>query len=154
MAQPKEPRGLAGRAMRFLTGRAEASPWLPKNAAYPALTTLDVARTGLQRQSGLYACWHLGVRPRWIKVGAHADLALALAQLRERREITSFDIHGGVYVAWALAPREALAGTVAFLAEQLTPVLQGLTIAGEALPAATATEFPLPPGTRTPPLSP
>jgi hypothetical protein len=140
--------------MRFLTGRAEAGPWLPKDAAYPSLTTLDVVRAGLQRQSGLYACWHLGVRPRWIRTGAHADLALSLAQLRERREITDFDIHGGVYVAWALAPREVLAGAVAFLAEHLAPVLQALPIAGEVPPAATATEFPLPPGTRTPSLSP
>jgi hypothetical protein len=155
MAQPKAPRaGLAGRALRFIGGRAETSPWLPKDAAYPALAALDVARAGLQRQAGLYACWHLGVRPRWIRVGGHADLAVGLAQLQQRREIAGFDIHGGVYVAWAPVPRAALAGAVAFLAGQLAPLLQGLTIAGEVAPAATATAFPLPPGTRTPPLSP
>lgn len=120
---------------------------MPKDARYPRLRGLDVSAMGLARQSGLYACWHLGVRPQWVRVGAAMDLGAAIMHLQQHKEIVGYDANGGLFVAWAFLPAAELPGAVAYLAAQLNPVLQTLIVVGEIAAAATGTTFVFPPGT-------
>jgi hypothetical protein len=140
--------GLASHVARLWSGQSAApGPWLPHDTPYPRVLGLDVAAVGLMGQPGLYACWHLGVRPRWVRVGAATDLGAAVVRLQKQHAIVRTDANGGLFMTWALLPVERLAGTVGFLAEHLRPMLQFLAIDGEIIPTSSGASFPLPPGT-------
>jgi hypothetical protein len=114
---------------------------------YPRLATLDAK--GVAGQAGVYAVWHLGVRPRWLRVGGGADLGLLIPSLQHHPDLRAMEIHGGVFVAWAAVQVAEIPGAVASLAAQVAPVLQGPVLAGEVAPGALpVSPFPLPPGTR------
>ena len=117
-----------------------ASPWRPLHAQYPALAPFDAGT--LAGQSGVVALWHLGVRPRWLKVMGGADLAALVRAAQADVDIRNAEVHGGVYLAWAPLAAPATTGAVASLTLQL-----GL---GKAVPPEGAAPFPLPPGTRVP----
>ena len=139
-------RGLVGRVARLMSGDGDSGPWLPQGKPYPRLLDLDPTAAGLVGQSGLYVCWHLGVRPRWIRAGGAFNLGGALSSLRQAEAVVAHDVHGGLYVAWALLPRPAVAAAAGALAAQLVPACQSLVLAGETPPVETDTVFPLPPG--------
>jgi hypothetical protein len=122
----------------------QVRPW--SAAPYPRLLTLDPAASGLARQSGVYACWHLGVRPRWLRVGGGADLGALLRCLQMHDLIAACEANGGVFVAWALLPPHDIASAAGALAEQLGPAFQHIAIEGEMMPS-TGGFFPLPPDT-------
>jgi len=127
-----------------------ATIWLPKDRPYPRLALLDPASDGLSGViGGLYAVWHLGVRPQWLRVGATMDLAATLNTFKHHPMLEGFQPHGGVFVAWALLPPPAWAGTVKYLAQRLSPALQHLSMPGDAPLDMTAQLLPcpLPPGT-------
>ena len=146
---PTPPRqsGLAQRVARLWSGKDNATPWLPKDARYPRLLAWDAKTAGAVGQSGLYACWHLGVRPRWLRVGGAGDLTLAIMQLQKRAEIVRHEANGGVFIAWAVLPVAQQAAAVGYLAEHLKPVCQTLALAGEMAPILPGVAFPFPPGT-------
>jgi hypothetical protein len=48
--------------------------WHPASAAYPSLFDLAGHGAALEGKGGVYALWHLGVRPQWLRIGAGANL--------------------------------------------------------------------------------
>ena len=133
----------------FLSGFATSvSPWRPRGQAYPTLQAFDLKRVA--GQSGLYAVWHLGVRPRWLRFGGAADLGAALTRVRVLPEVEDAVAHDGVYLAWALLPVGEIPAALASLNTMLRPYLYALDLAGEIKAAARAeAAFPLPPGTQS-----
>lgn len=110
--------------------------WLPADRAYPRLAA---NMAGVPGQPGIYALWHRGVRPQWLRVGATKSLASVFAEMADAPEITSLGVD--VFVTWAQPPASQHAGIARFLADTLQPVLQ------DAVDATTPIAFPLPPGT-------
>jgi hypothetical protein len=138
---------LVARLTKVIAGaQPAAGPWVPM-ATYPRLLTLDPVAAGLVRQSGVYACWHLGVRPRWLRVGGGADVGVLLQRLQKHDLIAACDAHGGVFVAWALVRPAAIGPAVGSLAVQLSPAFQYLMIEGEVSSGGGDSPFPLPPNT-------
>ncbi len=137
--------GLSG----LLRGLAPAaSPWKPAGQPYPSLQTFDVKT--LAGQAGVYAAWHLGVRPRWLRVGGAADLGAALTKLRALPEVQAAITHDGVYFAWATGVAD-IPTALASLNAALQPYLHSLDLAGEIKAAAKVDKaFPLPPGSQSP----
>ena len=134
----------------FLSGFATASsPWRPRGQAYPALQAFDLKNVA--GQSGVYAVWHLGVRPRWLRFGGAADLGVALSRLRALPQIEAEIVHDGVYLAWAPMAVADIPAALSSLNAALRPYLQTLDLPGEIKAVAKAdTAFPLPPGTQSP----
>lgn len=141
-------RAVFSKVMGGLRALQQQQPWLPSDQPYPPLLALDFAAAGAR--DGLYAVWHLGVRPQWLRVGAAADLGAALGALARMPWIVGHGNNGGIFVAWAYPPKADHAGIVRFLAETLKPAYQhenfapDLAFPSEAVPHI----FPLPPGTR------
>lgn len=141
---------------RFLGGLAPraATPWRPMDKPYPRLALLDPVSEGLSAAvGGVYAVWHLGVRPQWLRVGASPDLAAAFGALRDHPLLAGFQPNGGIFVSWALLPPPVWAGTVKSLAQRLSPALQHVPMLGDAPldVAARPLPCPLPPGTEEQP---
>mgnify|MGYP006273607545 CR=1 FL=1 len=128
-----------------------ADTWLPGEGAYPSLFALGDHGAALKGKSGVFAIWHLGVRPQWLRVGACADLSVCLKAAAEALKASPFRGNGGLYVAWVTMPPARCPGIVTYLRARLRPALQE-AVAGEATwagaPAPTA--FALPPGTTEP----
>lgn len=131
---------------------SDEETWQPRDAPYPRLLAADVPMAALQGQSGVYAIWHLGVRPQWLRVRAAQDLASAIAAAKSHAPILTFQPNGGLYVSWMLAAAERAPGLAATLIGQLRPVAQEPALGGD-LPAAGPPK-PLacqpPPGTEQP----
>ena len=127
--------------------RALQQPWLPADQNYPHLLNLGAVAPA---KDGIYAIWHLGVRPQWLRVGATANLAAALTALARLPWTLVHQSNGGIFVAWAHPPKEQQAGIARFLVETLNPAFQemnfalDLTFDRDIVPHT----FPLPPGTR------
>jgi hypothetical protein len=137
-----------GKLVGGLLGAKDApGPWRPHDVPYPRL--LEVDAESLKGRQGVYAVWHLGVRPQWLRVGAADDLGAALGGLAHAAWIVRHQDNAGVYVAWADVPPEQQGGVVRFLTETLKPAFQHEVYAGDraADPAATVIAFTLPPGT-------
>lgn len=110
--------------------------WLPTDRPYPRLAA-NIA--GVPAQPGIYALWHRGVRPQWLRVGTARNLASAFVELAESPDIVALGID--VFVTWATPPAPQHAGIVRFLAKTLQPALQ------DVVADVPAVAFPLPPGT-------
>ena len=126
------------------------NPWHPERKPYPRLLDLNAATEGLNGQRGIYAVWHLGVRPQWLRVGAAASLGAALNGLARQPWVAQHHNNAGVFVAWAFVAPEQCAGTVRYLAEKLKPAFQAEAYDGDLPvdPVATLISIMLPPGTR------
>lgn len=137
-------RGIAG-ALRRAAG-TPASPWQPQP---PYLALRDVDPRPLAGQAGVVAVWHLGVRPRWLRIAGGTDLAVLVGALQAQAALRTARAHGGVYLAWAVLEPAVIAAATASLVAQLRPALQTPVLAGELVAGALPpTPFPLPPGTR------
>jgi hypothetical protein len=137
----------------LLASKDTAPPqmWRPTDRPYPRLADLDPTSLGLTGQEGIYAVWHLGVRPQWLRVGAAADLGAALSQLAQTPWVKSHKDNHGVFVSWAFVSQNQSAGFVRYLAETLSPAYQSEPFPGDrAFDLATLSiACPLPPGTQT-----
>lgn len=125
--------------------------WRPLDQPYPRLMDLDPAALGLSGQDGIYAVWHLGVRPQWLRIGAAPNLAAALSQLAQTPWINAHKDNYGVFVAWAFPPQNQSAGLARYLAETLSPAFQSAPFPGDRAfdPAVSPIACPLPPGTQS-----
>lgn len=128
------------------------TPWQPADAAYPSLFDTGSFASAVKGKSGLYALWHLGVRPQWLRVAAGTDLAACLAAAAAALKDSPFRGNGGIFTAWAFADPGRCPGIVVYLRARLRPALGDPTLAGEiawkGVPAPVV--FPLPPGTTEP----
>jgi len=126
---------------------ADADFWSPVQKPYPRLANIDVA--GLAGREGIYALWHLGVRPQWLRVGATADLGAALQALAQEPWITAHGDNAGVFAAWAFPPPDQTRGMARYLSERLKPAMQSTTFAGDLAfdSSVDAVVCALPPGT-------
>lgn len=135
---------------RLVGGIPKTAPpvqlWQPDGKPYPRL--LDFNADGLKGRQGLYAVWHLGVRPQWLRVGATADLGGSLASLKAAPWIVLHENNAGVFAAWAFVPPAEAAGMARFLAEKLTPAFQMESCMNDLPLTLTPVAVPLPPGTQ------
>ena len=133
----------------FKKPKPSEDAWHPANAAYPSLFDLAGHAAALEGKGGIYALWHSGVRPQWLRIGAGTDLRKGLAALSAVSQVAGYRGNGGLFVAWAFLDAARLQGIVLHLRLRLEPALQYLVIPGETAldPAAIPAVFPLPPGT-------
>jgi len=137
-----------GRAFASAVNKEEAF-WHPASQVYPQLTELDLSSESFSEKGGIFAAWHLGVRPQWLKVSVSQNLAETLATLAGHKDVITYDQNRGVFIAWAYSSPENWAGQTKYLAHLLEPALQKLTFAAE-VDVAEGTkplECVLPPGT-------
>ncbi len=132
-----------------IKGKPAPDAWHPGEGVYPSLFDLGPHAAALKAKSGIFALWHLGVRPQWLRVGAAGDLGACLAAAAEALKESPFRGNGGLYAAWVFMPAARCSGIVMHLRTRLRPILQDTPLAGETAwagaPASVA--FPLPPGT-------
>lgn len=138
-----------GKLLRGIAATPPSSPvqWQPVGAPYPRL--LGFNATMLDGRPGLYAIWHLGVRPQWLRVGHAADLGAAVRQLAEASWVKTHETNAGLFLAWAFLPTAQGAGYVRDLVARLKPAFQSAPIFADAsLDEGTQrVSCPLPPGT-------
>ncbi|MHB1207682.1 MAG: hypothetical protein ACYCZX_19115 [Rhodospirillaceae bacterium] len=123
--------------------------WYPASGVYPSLFDLAGHTPALDGKGGVYALWHLGVRPQWLRIGAGADLLGCLRALPAVPQVAAYRGNGGLFVAWTFPEAARAPGIILHLQARLEPVLQYLAVAGEAVldPAVAPVAFPSPPGT-------
>jgi len=126
-----KPPGMLKRLVGALSTAREGTlnGWQPAGQSYPRLDKIDLQV--LTGHSGLFALWHLGVRPQWLRVGFAPDLGQAVDEISSHPEIAEFDAHGGLYMSWYFCPAEAASGLVNYLAPRLQPALQALALDSE-----------------------
>ncbi len=131
-------------------GSPPAAIWHPFDRPYSRLLDLNPGAAGLTGKPGVYAIWHLGIRPQWLRAGATQDLGAALGAFARTEWIRTFHGNAGVFIAWAIPAQNQCAGMAGFLAEKLRPAFQGEAYAGDlALDSAvTPIACQLPPGTQ------
>ncbi len=138
-----------GKLLRGIAATSQTSPvqWQPVGTPYPRL--LGFNATMLDGKSGLYAIWHLGVRPQWLRVGHAGDLGTATRQLMEASWVKAHEANAGIFLAWAFVPLTQGMGFARDLAERLKPTFQSVSFPGDvALDEGVArASCPLPPGT-------
>ena len=136
----------------MLAGKDSTLPqmWRPTDQPYPRLMDMDPVALGLAGQGGIYAVWHLGVRPQWLRVGAAANLGAALSQLVQMPWIEAHRDNQGVFVAWCCPSHNQSAGFVRYLVETLAPAFQSAPFSGDQAldSSAPAIVCQLPPGTQ------
>ena len=122
--------------------------WEWDNGRYPRLMAFDPTR--LSGRSGIYALWHLGVRPLWLRVGYASDLGAAAAFLAAAPLIGAYSVHDGPFLSWSFCEAAEAAGLVKYLAARLNPVLQTEAFACDAPldPGAPPVTCSLPSGTK------
>ncbi len=133
-----------------LTNRSREPVWQPADGPYPLLRGFTPPQD-LAGQTGVYAVWHRGVRPQWLRVGWAADLGVCLKQLTRADWLMRHEDNGGVYVAWMSATGEQAGGMARFLTEKLKPAFQEGIFAGEKASdeSVPPSPCPFPPGTQS-----
>jgi hypothetical protein len=133
----------------FKKPKPPENSWYPAAATYPSLFDLSGHASTLEGRAGLYALWHLGVRPQWLKVGAGTNLMDCARAAALAPQIAAFRGNGGLFMAWAFPAATQMPGIVLHLQTRLAPTLQYLSLPGNIVidAAAAPTVFPLPPGT-------
>ncbi|MBF0247391.1 MAG: hypothetical protein HQL36_04890 [Alphaproteobacteria bacterium] len=104
------------------------------------LLTMDPEELGLDRQGGVYLIWHGGVRPEWVYAGHSKNLAQALHNAGNNKEIAAYDENGRLWVAWAPVKEPYRPGVVKYLQETFKTLVSN--------------EFDFNPGTEAVPVTP
>ena len=71
--------------------------------------------------SGVYAIWHGGIAPRYVRIGS-GDIRQRLSEHRRNPEIMAFAAPG-LFVTWASVHPNQQPGVEAFLAKACNPIL-------------------------------
>lgn len=134
---------------RFAKTKTPGDLWQPVDQAYPSLFDLKTHTLGLTGKGGVYALWHLGVRPQWLHIGAGPSLGVCLASAATALVASPWRGNGGLYAAWVFMDSARWPGIVQGLRSRLAPALQDVAFPEDAVwdPAAAHVVFPLPPGT-------
>lgn len=130
-------------------GKTPEESWHPGEGLYPSVFDLGVHAPALKGKGGVYALWHLGVRPQWLRIGAGPDLLAAVMAAADDLASSPFRANGGIFAAWAFVAPGRWQGVVTHLEGKLAPVFRRSVHASET-PAPVAVVFPPPPGTTAP----
>jgi hypothetical protein len=126
----------------------EGNFWHPADQVYPRLMGFDGHAAGLTGRAGLYAVWHLGVRPQWLRVSATRDLGAACDELKRAAWIATHEANAGIFIAWA-SPTSDGSAMALFLSDTLKPAYQDEVLVSDVADRDVAPVIcPLPPGTR------
>jgi hypothetical protein len=88
------------------------------------LSFLEPDKEGLEGLSGVFVVWHAGVRPQWIAVDKSRDLAATFAAVADDADVRQYEVHGGVYVSWALIREAHQDGVLRFLIATMKPLIE------------------------------
>ena len=134
---------------RFTKPKTPDDSWHPADGVYPSLFDLGAHAAALDAKGGIYALWHLGVRPQWLWIGAGADLRECLIDAAGALASSPLRGNGGIYAAWAFMAAPRWPGVVHHLRGRLEPIVQDIILPGDALweTVPVPVVFPLPPGT-------
>lgn len=133
----------------FARLKGKAPAWHPGEGAYPSLFALGVHAQAVKGKGGVYAVWHLGVRPQWLRIAAGDDLLVCLNAVAQALDVSPFRGNGGIFAAWAFVDAPRRPGIVVHLRARLAPVLRDAAFPGETrwMGAPGPMAYPLPPGT-------
>ena len=95
----------------------------PGERGYFRFIHLDPEEHGLSKTSGVFIIWHGGVKPEWLYVGAAKNLASALHEQGNNRDLMNYENRGHLYVTWAFIKDEFQKGAVAYLSDVLKPLV-------------------------------
>lgn len=113
------------KARTFSTGMASDPHWVQMaTGRFHRFLRLDPEAEGLSGVAGVYVIWHAGVRPGWVYVGRGADLAASFHYLVHNKDVMRNEVHGGLYVSWALIREEYQEGVVKYLTDTLRPSVE------------------------------
>lgn len=107
--------------------------WQPADQVYPSLFDIKTHAAALNGKGGVYALWHLGVRPQWLRIGAGPNLLDCLNGAAAGLADTTLRGNGGIYVAWAFVDAARRPGIVQYRRNRLEPVLQHVVLTGYTL---------------------
>ena len=93
-----------------------------KNGNFPKFVTLNMERSGISG-GGIFVLWHSGAKPRWVMVGASANLASDIGKLLHDEELLEYNVHGGLFISWAPVLPGYHAGVIKFLRESMKPLI-------------------------------
>ena len=91
------------------------------NGKWCRLLDLDLAHSHFDNLKGVYAIWHMGLQPKWVRIG-QGEIRDRLGKHREDSEIISFRAHG-LFVTWAPVDADFRDGIERFLGEKLNPLV-------------------------------
>ncbi len=93
-----------------------------KNGKFNKFVTLDISRAGIAG-GGIFVLWHSGEQPKWVMVGASANLANDIGKLLDDQELLKYNVHGGLFISWAPVLAEYHPGVVKYLRESMKPLI-------------------------------
>ena len=106
-------------------GPAEDPKWSrTASGHFRRFINLDPEAEGLTRASGVFVIWHGGLRPRWVHVGRSDNLAATFHRLADNDDVMGYEVHGGLYVTWALIRREFQGGVAKYLNQAMKPLIE------------------------------
>lgn len=85
------------------------------------LLNLDLSNDHFDNLAGVYAIWHEGVTPRYVRVG-QGIVRERLAEHQSNPRIAAYSKHGPLRVTWAKASVNELDGLEAYLAQACNPL--------------------------------
>jgi hypothetical protein len=136
-----------GKLLRGIASAPEAPGVQWVSAPYPRLVGFNAAV--LDGKSGLYAIWHLGVRPQWLRAGFAMNLGAAVRQLVDMPWVKMHEGNTGIFLAWAFVTPVQGMGLARDLVEKLKPAFQAEPFLADATldEGVARASCPLPPGT-------
>lgn len=93
------------------------------DGTFHRMAFLEPEAEGLGGKSGVYVIWHGGVRPGWVILGRTNNLASTLESLGEEKDVTYYEINGGLFVTWSMVRENLQDGVVLYLQKILRPLL-------------------------------
>ena len=119
---------------RFAGGPLQDPKWArSERGSFHRLVHIDPEQEGLDGVSGVYVVWHAGIRPAWVYVGRSTDLARTFHDLGNNDDVMSYEVHGGLFISWALIRHDYQDGVVRFLTDTMAPLVANPAAPGDAV---------------------
>lgn len=101
---------------------------------FPRFLELDPTSARLEGVSGVFAIWHTGKRPGWVYIGYSDNLADALYEQKENKEVTFWEARGDLFVSWCMIKKELQHGATTYLNLLLKPHIPNPNVAPYGTP--------------------
>ncbi|MBL4693548.1 MAG: hypothetical protein JKY92_09500 [Magnetovibrio sp.] len=82
---------------------------------------LDPEERQLTGVGGVFLIFHAGIHPEWVYVGHSKCMATGLHNAGANKDILSFEVNGGLFVAWAPVLNEYRKGVVKYIDKEFKP---------------------------------